>query len=305
MEPKSVAEFHKSEILRILKSTVVIQTPQWWQPLQWGIDRMEKSGTARLFPRKAATTVLSIVVADRQAQPSDTPRWYIACLLESLASLRSLSLKYPSAVSPGDYRFAKEVVAEHFRGIGASGENVVGDRFANVRLSGEPEALPEPAEPLSKRWPIFWLILVVTFFVFVALNGGFFEALGSTSVVVLVGWLIIRGAKSGRSLAVRYAVVLVLLSMTVFGQAFDRIDKGRIALAQACADGNLMSLMLRADRKTKYCGCVASEVASPAFWLFSRMNLTPGSPSRLTDAPEYKRLLQDASDQCISRAFEG
>jgi hypothetical protein len=115
MDPADIASFNKTQIKDILRKTVVIQNEAWGPSVRTGIDAMERGMMTKLFPLRAAMTVYQRATATRQAEAGDTPRWYIASLVESAALMRILTLKYPKIVQASEYRFVREMLIEHFR----------------------------------------------------------------------------------------------------------------------------------------------------------------------------------------------
>jgi hypothetical protein len=95
--PEAVAQFHADQIDAILASTAQVQNLAWTASVGTALHAMESGIYGKLFPKRAAKNVLIRAMAARQIETSPSNRWHIACLVESLASLRLLALRYRSA----------------------------------------------------------------------------------------------------------------------------------------------------------------------------------------------------------------
>ncbi|MGO8313838.1 hypothetical protein ACC827_26515 [Rhizobium ruizarguesonis] len=109
MNSESIAQFHLDQISRILASTSSRQHIGWGASIETALRAMEEGLYARLFSKRAAKAVAAKAIAMRQSETEPNNRWHIACLVESVATLRLLSLQQPS-LAPR-YRSARSLLA--------------------------------------------------------------------------------------------------------------------------------------------------------------------------------------------------
>lgn len=176
MHPQEILRWNKQQIETVLQRTTGLQNEAWLPSIQTAIQAMEQGWRARLFPRSATRQVLAKAMQFRQSESNASARWYIACLVESLAIIRLLSLKSGSNVWVSDYQSAKNLVFEHFtrpssrsgsRALHSAAEDLVvamekeaklkaekQQRLLNVLLAGSsagnalpPKAAPAPVRP--------------------------------------------------------------------------------------------------------------------------------------------------------------
>jgi hypothetical protein len=104
--PNDVARFHVDQIDRLLNAAAPIVSEAWLASLDSAVRTMEHGLRARLAPRWAAAAVLRKTMTARQAEGMPSPRWHIACLIESISTLRLLALKTRNAGYMDVYRLA-------------------------------------------------------------------------------------------------------------------------------------------------------------------------------------------------------
>jgi len=94
MNPRVASQFHLDEIRRLLSDDEHINAATSASVLS-ATEAMEKGMSSRLFPTRSALRVFQMAGADRQKELKHSNRWVTACLVESLASIRLLSIKNP------------------------------------------------------------------------------------------------------------------------------------------------------------------------------------------------------------------
>jgi hypothetical protein len=91
-EADTVAQFHIDQIDEILIRSTRDQNIAWTASIQSAINAMERGVFAKIFAKRVAANVLANATAARQREGSPNNRWHIASLVESLATLRLVSL---------------------------------------------------------------------------------------------------------------------------------------------------------------------------------------------------------------------
>ena len=108
MDHHSAAAFHANQIEEILSKSGGRTNIAWSTSIDTAIKAMESGLFPKLMPKRAAVSVLKKAIEARQAETAASNRWHISCLVESLASLRLLGIKY-SELRP-NYAAAKETI---------------------------------------------------------------------------------------------------------------------------------------------------------------------------------------------------
>ena len=121
MEKRQIADWHRAQIDRILKTTIVIPNEAWVLSIETAANAMERGWRALFLPRRAAQLVLARAMQTRKLEAEASGRWFIASLVESLATIRSLSRTRGSGVSVADYESARNRIFAHFSGPESSG----------------------------------------------------------------------------------------------------------------------------------------------------------------------------------------
>ncbi len=91
--PETVAKFHLSQIQQILIYQADHQSIAWTASIMSGVRAMERGLIPVLMPVRTAKKVLALAVESRQQEVEQSNRWFIACIMESLATLRVLSFQ--------------------------------------------------------------------------------------------------------------------------------------------------------------------------------------------------------------------
>lgn len=134
-----IAAFHLQQIEETLAGSVDLQNAAWLPSIMTGLKAMERGWRAWTFPQSTARQVLANAMHARQSEYEPSGRWHIACLVESLATLRLLSITPGTKVQPADYARAREMVMRHFANPPARGASAplraAADRLADHLLS--------------------------------------------------------------------------------------------------------------------------------------------------------------------------
>ena len=108
-----VVQFHLDKIDEILIGSTRSRNRAWRDSVMTGIQAMERGIYAKFFPKQAAASVLANAATARQSEAEPNNRWYISCLMESLATLRLISLKDTNYRSVYDQ--AKQIILKELR----------------------------------------------------------------------------------------------------------------------------------------------------------------------------------------------
>lgn len=140
MRVEDIVAFSEEHIDRILFDPEIRKSEAARLSVKTAIATLEKGFLGSLTARSRAKKVLALAVNHRQNEAGPTVRWRIASLVESLATLRLISLDAGSSFSPRHYEEWKERVVQALR-----------IRRGALAASGVPNEAqsPRPQGPLS------------------------------------------------------------------------------------------------------------------------------------------------------------
>lgn len=106
LTPEEVFSFHKNQLYEIATVTQARQNRAWAEPIAMAVREMESGLMAKLAPKRKAMGVARSATLWRQREVEGTDAWFIACIIESLATCRLLRLRHPDRILDVEYNFA-------------------------------------------------------------------------------------------------------------------------------------------------------------------------------------------------------
>jgi hypothetical protein len=107
LTPDAVAQYHAAQIYQIVTQTEQLQSPAWLAPIELAIKELEGGFLPAIFGKRRALQVANTATRWRQTQTSETNEWFIACIIESVATIRLMHLRHPDKIPDVDYNTAR------------------------------------------------------------------------------------------------------------------------------------------------------------------------------------------------------